>query len=414
MGHGTTAAAGDHSRAMPAIAALPIDLIAEAQHLMSGYAEAAGGASWSDQLVGMRRLIDQFEAMWLGQAALFEEGGCAADEGASTLGAWLRHKCQLAPAEATSRARVAQSMTAGDLPAVANAMAAGEVSWRHADVIGQAVRQVPAEHRETAEQLLVEPAKSLDPLLLKRLGQEVLHRLDVDSAERAALRRLERRGLDIAETFDGMVALHGLLDPVSGATLLTAIDALVSPTRGDLAEIRSWSQRRADALTEICGHWLDHGDTPQVGGQRPHVSVLIDVRALSKEQSGGGELEWVGPITAEQARKIACDAGLSGILTDGPREVLDVGRSTRTIPPGIRRAVVARDRQCVADGCYRAQQHCEVHHIKFWRDGGTTSLDNLVLLCRRHHGFVHDLGWTVQRDAAGAMRLCHPTAHAPP
>ena len=177
MGHGII---GSYWRAilrsLPLVASVPVDLIAEAQHLVTGYEASAGGASWSDQLVGMRRLIDQFEAMWLGQVALFEEGGCAADEGASTLGAWLRHKCQLAPAEAASRGRVAQSMTGGDLPAVSNAMAAGEVSWRHADVIGQAVRQVPVEHRETAEQLLVEPAKSLDPLLLKRLGQEVLHR----------------------------------------------------------------------------------------------------------------------------------------------------------------------------------------------------------------------------------------------
>jgi hypothetical protein len=250
---------------------------------------------------------------------------------------------------------------------------------------------------------------------LRRVGAQLLHRLDIDRAERAAVRRLERRGLDVAETFDGMVAVRGLLDPVSGATLLAAIDAKVQPTRGDLTDERTWSQRRADALADITRDWLDFGDTPQVGGQRPHLSVLVDLQSLAGVPgSDSPHLEWVGPVTAEQARLLACDAEVSRVITDGPSQVLDVGRTTRTIPPAIRRAVTARDRHCVADGCLRASHHCDVHHIVFWRDGGPTSLDNLALLCRRHHVFVHQRGWQVQQQTDGSMRLLPPPSYAPP
>lgn len=393
----------------------PVDVVAEAEQVVASFAQSRRFAPWSEQLVAMRSMIDQLEGLWLTEVGHFEQADGPEDDGSVSLTSWLRHRCRIAPTEAKARAAVARGMNTGLLHETAGAMRSGEVSWRHASVVAGTLSDVPAEHRVAAEQALQEPAKTLDPQYLRRVGAELLHRLDVDKAERAAVRRLERRGLDIAETFDGMVAVRGMLDPIAGATLMTAIDAKVQPTRGDLTDERSWSQRRADALTEITREWLDFGEPPQVGGQRPHVSVIVDVRTLAKEPgSGPGHVEWAGPLTAEEARMVACDAGVSRIVSDGPSQILDVGRATRTIPPAIRRAVVARDRHCVADGCYRSAAHCDVHHIVFWENGGETSLDNLALLCRRHHGFVHQRGWQVQQQADGSMRFLPRRSHAPP
>lgn len=399
---------------IPGSSPLTANLRADTAALTSAFTSSPGTDASSD-LKDMRRLIDQLEARWLEAAAGFATTCAMQDDGSPTLAAWLRHKCRIAPAEAGSRARVAQAITSGELQTTGQAMKAGHLSWRHAAVIEATVRDAPVDQRGAAEEALQEPARQLDPMLLRRVGAELLHRLDVEKAELAAVRRLERRGLDIAETFDGMVAVNGLLDPMAGAALLTAVDAKVQPTRGDDADRRTWSQRRADGLSEICREWLDLGDTPQVGGHRPHLSVMIDLAALRKEpRSGSASLEWVGPITAEQARMIACDASISRVLTDGPSQILDVGRATRTILPGIRRAVVARDGTCVASGCYRPPQHCDAHHIVFWEDGGHTSVDNLVLLCRRHHGFVHERGWRVVDDEDGRRTLVPPTSRPPP
>jgi len=401
--------------AVPGVGHYSVDLISEVQLLSAQFAATLAGSSVSDQLKGMRTLIDRLEAAWLATAADFDQAAGTLDDGVVTLAAWMRHHCRIAPGEASSRAKVAAAITVGPLQTTGAAMKAGEISWRHAAVIQATTRDCPEAKRDEAEHALQQPAKELDPMLLRRVGAELLHRLDVDRAEAAAVRRLERRGLDVAETFDGMVAVNGLLDPLTGATLLSALDAKVSPTRGDDNDLRTWPQRRADALSEICREWMEFGNTPQVGGQKPQVSVLVDVATLRKESKcRPALLDWVGPITAEQARMIACDASVARVLTDGPSQILDVGRTTRTIPPAIRRAVVARDRECIANGCHRAPQHCDVHHIIFWANGGSTRLDNLVLLCRRHHGFVHERGWRVSQRPDGSMAFLGPSSKDPP
>ena len=99
-------------------------------------------------------------------------------------------------------------------------------------------------------------------------------------------------------------------------------------------------------------------------------------------------------VSAETARRMACDAGAVVMRHAADGSVLDVGRKTRTIPPALRRALLARDRQCRFPGCNA--RRCDAHHVRHWADGGPTRLDNLVLLCRRHHRAVHEEGFLVR------------------
>ena len=98
--------------------------------------------------------------------------------------------------------------------------------------------------------------------------------------------------------------------------------------------------------------------------------------------------------------------------------MLDVGRKTRTVPPSIRRALQARDRSCRFPGC--TARRCDAHHVTHWIDGGATSLDNLLLLCRRHHRAVHEGGFALIRHDHGQVRFLRPNgstleaAPAPP
>ena len=102
------------------------------------------------------------------------------------------------------------------------------------------------------------------------------------------------------------------------------------------------------------------------------------------------------------------------VITDGPSQVLDVGRATRTIPPPIRRALAVRDGGCVFDGCDRPPAWTDAHHIVHWADGGPTCLDNLCLLCRRHHRLVHEQGWSITTDPGGRKRAGPPRTGARP
>jgi len=125
------------------------------------------------------------------------------------------------------------------------------------------------------------------------------------------------------------------------------------------------------------------------------------------------ETGWAGPITGEAARRIACDAGITRVITDGPSQPLDVGRRTRTIPPAIRTALVVRDRGCVFPGCDRPPPWTDAHHLVHWADGGPTNLDNLALLCRTHHRTVHERRWQLTRNPDGSWTATPPGRASP-
>ena len=111
-------------------------------------------------------------------------------------------------------------------------------------------------------------------------------------------------------------------------------------------------------------------------------------------------------VSAETSRRLACDASLVVMRHAPDGSVLDVGRKTRTIPAAIRRALIARDRRCQFPGC--TARRCDGHHIRHWADGGPTSLDNLTLLCRRHHRAVHEEGFAVVRADDGEIVFYRP------
>ena len=111
-------------------------------------------------------------------------------------------------------------------------------------------------------------------------------------------------------------------------------------------------------------------------------------------------------VSMETSRRLACDASLVHMRHDADDNVLDVGRKTRTIPPSIRRALAARDTACRFPGC--TSRRCDAHHVEHWADGGATRLDNLVLLCRRHHRAIHEGGFRVTRGRAGALTFLRP------
>ena len=126
------------------------------------------------------------------------------------------------------------------------------------------------------------------------------------------MRRYERRGVSLATTLDGMVVGTVLLDPVAGATVLTALSAASAPVPGDT---RSAGQRTADALTDICRQYLATAEDRKSGGGHPHLIVTVDADSLASEPgspgSPGATLGWVGPINASTAQRVSCDADVT-------------------------------------------------------------------------------------------------------
>jgi hypothetical protein len=88
--------------------------------------------------------------------------------------------------------------------------------------------------------------------------------------------------------------------------------------------------------------------------------------------------------------QLACNARVSRVITDGPNEVRDVGRASRTFTAAHKRGILARDKVCT--DCGAPGQWCEYHHIIPWEHGGDTSVDNGTLKCRPCHRRTHETG----------------------
>jgi len=204
----------------------------------------------------------------------------------------------------------------------------------------------------------------------------------------------------VDRTFDGAVSVQGVLDPVTGELLLTALDAYKNPPSTSFEDAKLPVQDRVDALADICRTALSGLET-ETGRVVPRVTVTVPLETL--REAPGHEPALLGardvPVCAETARRMACDAGVipAGLGANG--EPLDIGRLTRVVPVGMRRALVLRDRTCRFPGCDRPATRTDAHHVEHWAHGGPTNTSNLILVCSFHHWLVHEGEWTVHFDA---------------
>ena len=323
-------------------------------------------------------------------------------DGSLSASVWIAQRSRTSHSEAKQHVRVARALE--EMPATTAALAEGEVTPAAVRVLVEA-RETNPEDFSAVEEALAEAARTLSVRELRAVAAHWQQAADRVPAEEREQRLHERRRLYMSPTADGMVRVDANLDPETGQTFMTAVQAVVdADVRGE-ADMRTSAQRRADAVGELCRQWLNGRGRPTVGGERPHVSVTIDLETLEGRGSRA-VLEDAGSISAETARRIACDASISRVITRGRTEPLEVGRRTAVVPAALRRAVVIRDGGCRFPGCDRPHSWCDAHHVVHWADGGETSLSNLVLLCRPHHRLLHH-GFGIEADDGG-FRFMRP------
>jgi hypothetical protein len=270
------------------------------------------------------------------------------------------------------------------LPFVGKALEAGHLSLDQARVFSDLPERL-SEELSRDEVTLVNAVGPLSVADSRRVLDYWKTAVDGPGAEATVADLFDRRYLFGSKTLDGMVRLDGLLDPVAGDLVLTALRAATPPTReGDQ---RSPRQRRADALADLARMFLDSGHA--AGTEKPHVLVLTDLDALHGHGGGIHQTATGQVLTPNQVRETACDAVVNRIVFGADSQPVDIGRTTRVVPPAMRRALIARDRHCRHAGCDRPSQWCDAHHITHWADGGPTALWNLKLLCRYHHTLEH-------------------------
>ncbi|MBA8827171.1 hypothetical protein FHX42_004555 [Saccharopolyspora lacisalsi] len=384
-----------------------------------------------DGLPALRWSIERMEARLLEQLAEIDRRRAYEEDGAVTAVAWLRSSCRLDSRRAGQLVRLARA--GGAHPELRDAQLRGDISGDEAQRISRGTETYhrDLQRRGASENVAAEEVDDLRNELietaihgegsggLRRTIDSRRHRLAASSMAFDEWAAFQQRELHFYTTFDGMVDVRGTLDPGTAATVRSAIEALnrLPSASNELTA----AQRRADALAHLAKEALDRGDLPRSEGQRPHVTVTVSERTLrddnSRQGALPGELRGQGPCSGDTARLFACDGEVTRLVHGPDSEPTDLGRATRVISKTLRKALDVRDGGCVHSNCDRPPDWCDAHHVKHWAQGGRTDLDNLVLLCRRHHVATHLKGgpseWRAGKLVAGELTEDHKQPGAP-
>ena len=359
------------------------------------------------QVTDLSVFISRAQAQLARLTGALDACGGAAVAGHRSTAAFIRHDCGTTAGHASELVTVARGLRRA--PDTERSLQAGRISFDQAQVIVRTVAAIGDDRTaREAEVALLARAPELNAGALRQLGEEILYRADPDMVEERERRRWDKRYLSFGLTLDETGTISGACaDTATFELIRTAAEAFAPP--GGRLDSRTAAQRRMDGLVTACTVALNTGSSPDRHASAPHVSILVRDETLAQAagappgRTGHGAL-----LTARQVLAMCCGAQLSAIRwQDGLP--LDVGRAARVEPPGLRRALEARDRTCRWRGCDTPGTWCTGHHILGWRNGARTSLGEMVLLCHvHHHYFVHLLGWTISGDPNGTLRFHHP------
>jgi hypothetical protein len=217
---------------------------------------------------------------------------------------------------------------------------------------------------------------------------------------------------------DGMSTVVAILPAEDAQTVMKAIEAFIVkgstvfniPGESPVSDTRSADMKRADALTSLAGFALAASSEEVALHRRPiTVNVTIDLPTLLGLSENPGQLAGYGAIPASVARALASDGKWKRFITDPQTgALLDYGRETYQPPQALIDFLIARDRTCRFPGCRRSAALSDLDHAQSWEDGGTTSLDNLGALCRRHHLLKTHGGWGIESRADGSCTWTSP------
>ena len=360
-----------------------------------------------------RAWLDAYEAEVLAEAARRD---VAREVGAVDTAGRLRNVAGVTRREALTRTRTAVAIEA--LPRVSEALEVGAITHGHAQALTQialpadvdldldpdldfptTARQI-AEAARDNQQELIRAAESMSIEEYRRFLRRWADLVAGDDGAERDLRQRRRRSVTTFDSDDGLRGVRALLPADQFAIFENELRRLAEArwraehpdADGVPATQLTCPQRNADALVDMARRSRQLGDNNgEPLGSHIDVMVLIDAETLQRGMHGESrcELDDTTPLSPTAARRLLCDADILTAALDRPSLKLDLGYSRRSASPGLRRALIARDRTCTAPGCDRPHWMCEIHHIIPWALGGLTNLDNLTLLCSKHHHLHH-------------------------
>lgn len=363
-------------------------------------------AQLGDEIIELCGYLYAAESKLLELIRQFDEQKCWRDLGLCSCAHWLNFKCGIGMNAAREKIRVAHALT--KLAGISEAFSRGARSYskvraltRIADASNESYLLMIAKHgtahhveKLVAKFRVTERLQDVETAADQFRQRELNHYYDHDGCLVIKARLPAEQGALIVKALQ--MALEAQEDKSKEESLLDDVTAGGFESEDPTDTSEPIAARRADALAELAEIYMT---SEKSSGSRPdRYQVVVHVTA------GGSHIEDGPHVIAETSRRIGCDSLLVKLFKDQHGEPLSIGRKSRTIPPPMRRALQARDGGCRFPGCTHTR-FVDGHHLQHWAEGGETSLDNLVLLCRHHHHLVHDGGFACEKDDKGKVRF---------
>ncbi|MEM1333322.1 MAG: DUF222 domain-containing protein [Actinomycetota bacterium] len=313
------------------------------------------------------------------------------------------------------------------LPRAADAFARGDLSESALRTLADGWSETIDDEYRRDEEMLVGWAQQFTHADFRDLYDVWRAHADPDDADTTERDQFERRELYLSKMLDGVGKLDGILDPEGRRLVREALNALSAPADADT---RTPAQRRADALVDMARITIDQIDTKReldaaassdtlfgpslptrrAKRNRPKVAATIAYEHLASGRGVGTvdtQLDH-DVVSADQIRRLACDAGIHRIVTSPLGTVIDHGRERRVVSDTQFDRLHLRDHGCRWPGCHVPASGCDAHHADHWLDGGHTDDDNLALTCWHHHHLLHEDGWSMRPLGAGYFIIHSP------
>jgi hypothetical protein len=352
------------------------------------------GLEKAQQLVRMRLAIDVQELAFAKVAAEFASTNYYDyDGGAINAVDWIRLNCHMTSNAVADRISVGSRI--GDLVRSVAQVAIGEIGFAHLVVIARTAKAVGESFDERA---LLERAGKCSPGKLHHESLQYRHSVQPKEYAAEQAEQAEWNRLSLSTCEDGSLLINGVLDTVGGAAVRSALEPLARPQGQHDHRLRD--QRMADALVELATHG---------GKQKLQLQVTSSIETLlGLVGAPGADTEFSLPVSSKTVERWARDCSVTRVLMQDSI-VIDVGRAKRVISGPTKRALRARDGHCVWPGCDRPASWSDGHHLVHWIHGGSTNLENLALLCHRHHRMVHEGDWQLVKTDDGRIMPIPPT-----
>ncbi|MGO4255044.1 DUF222 domain-containing protein [Marmoricola sp. RAF53] len=361
-----------------------------------------------------KRRLDALELRLLAEADRHQVGDPL---GAANTAGWWANSTRTTKPAAHRAVKLAGRLDDDGHAATADAMSAGAVSVEQAAVIVDAVDALPSAKAE-AEAHLVALAEHHDPKELRFLGRRILEVVAPEVAEdheRKLLEGEERRARETASLTmnpDGHGSMVGRfkLPVLVGQMLARHLEGLAAPkhraaVEGTAGEKVARPIRLGQAFIEYVE---TRRDAPKAGGIAATVVVTMTMEALLGADTAA-TLDTGDRITAGEARRLACEAGIIPAVLGSKSQVLDLGRKTRFHTEAQRIVLARRDGGCTAEGCDWPPGMCRAHHGIPWSRGGPTDIEHGRLLCPRHHTLAHDARFQMKAGPNGKVTFSRRT-----